>query len=285
MLCLDGREILLSDSISGVVPSKNASSLLQLNYNNQSIQAAMWQLASVDLIESYNKAEAEYYCVTKDLRSRSSLVKNEADGRKGDSASGDALAPKRAEFSYKAAFSPSASTNNVSNLLSEANLIESRVIVVHVNPDSGLTIFSVANSFGMMANSYVWIVIDWLPSVRDSSESTDVKNMNLLHGVLALSHHTPDSDHKNGFMTRCSLKYAGKWSINFYASYAYDFVWLAAHALTSFFNEGGNLSFSNDPALISSNGSSLNWTSLRMINGGQPLLKLLLSTNCMGIAG
>ncbi|GMH31568.1 hypothetical protein Nepgr_033412 [Nepenthes gracilis] len=60
----------------GVVLSRNASLLLQLNYNSQSVQAAMWQLASMDLIESYNKVEVEYYCVTKDLRSNSSPVKS-----------------------------------------------------------------------------------------------------------------------------------------------------------------------------------------------------------------
>ncbi|GMH08679.1 hypothetical protein Nepgr_010519 [Nepenthes gracilis] len=36
-------------------------------------------LASMDLIGSYNKAEVEYYCVTKDLRSSSSPVKSMLD--------------------------------------------------------------------------------------------------------------------------------------------------------------------------------------------------------------
>ncbi|GMH21371.1 hypothetical protein Nepgr_023213 [Nepenthes gracilis] len=56
---------------------------------------------------------------------------DDADGRNGDSASGDALTLKRAEFFYKAAFSPSASTNDISNLWGEVILMESRVIVVH----------------------------------------------------------------------------------------------------------------------------------------------------------
>ncbi|GMH08673.1 hypothetical protein Nepgr_010513 [Nepenthes gracilis] len=36
----------------------------------------MWQLASIDLIELYNKAEVEHCCATKDLRSGSRPVKN-----------------------------------------------------------------------------------------------------------------------------------------------------------------------------------------------------------------
>ncbi|GMH18474.1 hypothetical protein Nepgr_020315 [Nepenthes gracilis] len=59
------------------------------------------------------------------------VTRNAVDGRNGDSASGDALASKRANFSYKAAFSPSALTNDISNLRGEVNLMESRVIVVH----------------------------------------------------------------------------------------------------------------------------------------------------------
>ncbi|GMG98680.1 hypothetical protein Nepgr_000520 [Nepenthes gracilis] len=250
-------------------------SALQYPYFLRVTQSDYFQMYAIaDLVSYYGWSEVVAIYVDDDY------------GRNGVSALGDALAPKRAKISYKAAFSPSASTDDISNLLVEVNLMESRVFVVHVNPDSGLTIFSVANSLGMMASGYVWIVTDWLPSVLDSSESTDANNVNLLQGVLALRHHTPDSDHKEGFMTRWkNLKYAGKWSINSYAFYAYDSVWLAAHALDSFFNEGGNLSFSNDPALSSSNGSNLNLTSLRIFNGGQQLLKLLLSANYMGIAG
>ncbi|GMH28723.1 hypothetical protein Nepgr_030566 [Nepenthes gracilis] len=72
-------------------------------------------------------------------------------GRNGVSALGDALASKHTKISYKVAFSPSASTNDISNLLGEVNLMESRVIEAHVNSDSGLTIFSIANSFSMCA--------------------------------------------------------------------------------------------------------------------------------------
>ncbi|GMH09261.1 hypothetical protein Nepgr_011102 [Nepenthes gracilis] len=61
------------------VAELDGESVAALNYNSQSVQAAMWQLASLDLIESYNKAEVEHYCVTKDLRSGSSPVKSMLD--------------------------------------------------------------------------------------------------------------------------------------------------------------------------------------------------------------
>ncbi|GAB4825155.1 hypothetical protein Ancab_008030 [Ancistrocladus abbreviatus] len=207
-------------------------------------------------------------------------------GRNGISVLGDALAQNLAKISYKAAFSPGASRDNIADLLVEVKLKESRVFVVHVHPDSGRRIFSVAKSLGMMTNGYVWIATDWLPSVLDASEPVDTDTLNLLQGVIALRHHTPDSVLKKRFMSRWkNLKYAGNWSINSYSFYAYDSVWLAAYALDFFFNLGGNISFSNDPRLSSSNDNSFNLTSLRIFEGGEQLLKILLAVNYMGLAG
>ncbi|KAJ6334192.1 hypothetical protein OIU78_011156 [Salix suchowensis] len=89
-------------------------------------------------------------------------------GRSGISVLGDALAMKRAKISYKAALTPGASTSQISDLLLGVNQMESRVYVVHVNPDSGLSLFSVARSLQMMTTGYVWIATDWLPSVLDA---------------------------------------------------------------------------------------------------------------------
>ncbi|KAG0499024.1 hypothetical protein HPP92_003715 [Vanilla planifolia] len=60
-------------------------------------------------------------------------------GRGGISVLGDALALKRAKISYKAAIPPNFDQSELSELLVKVNLMESRVYVVHANPDSGLT--------------------------------------------------------------------------------------------------------------------------------------------------
>ncbi|KAI8011239.1 Glutamate receptor 3.4 [Camellia lanceoleosa] len=99
---------------------------------------------------------------------------------------GDALAKKRAKISYKAAFTPGACGNDINDLLVRVNMMESRVYVVYVNPDSVLTIFSVAKLLQMLTTDYNWIGTDWLPSVLDSSESIDLNTMNLLQGIIAL---------------------------------------------------------------------------------------------------
>ncbi|GAB2215022.1 hypothetical protein Droror1_Dr00019395 [Drosera rotundifolia] len=207
-------------------------------------------------------------------------------GRNAISVLGDALAQKRAKISYKAALSPGASVSEMTDLLVQVNLMESRVYVVHLNPDSGLALFSVAKTLGMMTQGYVWVATDWLPSVLDASEPMDHDRMNLLEGVLALRHHIPSSDRKKAFVSRWkNLKYTGNWSINSYTFYAYDSVWLAAHALDSFFHNGGNLTFLTDPRLSMLKGSRLNLTSLRIFQGGEELLNLLLASNYTGLAG
>ncbi|KAL9259093.1 Glutamate receptor 3.4-like protein [Drosera capensis] len=207
-------------------------------------------------------------------------------GRNGISVLGDALAEKSAKISYKATLSSGASESEISDLLVQVNLMESRVFILHVNPDSGLNVFSVAKNLAMMSEGYVWIATDWLLSVIDATQPVDHGTMNLLQGVVALRHHIPSSDLKKKFVSRWkNLQYGGNRSLNSYSFYAYDSVWLAAHALDSFLNNGGNISFSRDPKLSVIKGSSLNLASLSIFDGGRKLINLLLGSNYTGLAG
>jgi len=207
-------------------------------------------------------------------------------GRGGISVLGDALAKKRAKISYKAAFPPHAPQSKINDLLVGVNLMESRVYIVHVNPDSGLTVFSVAKSLGMMTGGYVWIATDWLPSLLDSSKTDDPDTLNLLHGVISLRHHTPDTDLKKKFISRWNnLKDNESVGFNSYALYAYDSVWLAARALDVYLKEGGKISFSDDPRLRETNGSKLQLTSLRIFDGGEQFLQTILRMNFTGVSG
>ncbi|KAK8993679.1 hypothetical protein V6N11_007904 [Hibiscus sabdariffa] len=228
--------------------------------------------AIVDIVEYYGWREVVAIFVDDDY------------GRGGISILGDALAKKRSKISYKAAFSPGDDGSKINDLLVEVNLMESRVYVVHVNPDTGLNIFSVAKSLNMMDDGYVWIATDWLPTYLDSMESVGSDTMNLLQGVVALRHYTPDTNLKKKFISRWKGSF-GSAGFNSYALYAYDSVWLVAHALEVFLNEGGNLSFSYDSNLQDMNGSMLHLSSLRVFNGGEQLRQTLLRMNFTGLSG
>ncbi|XP_042505195.1 glutamate receptor 3.4-like isoform X2 [Macadamia integrifolia] len=250
---------------------------LQYPYFLRTTQSDYFQMYAIaDLVEYYGWREVIAIYVDDDY------------GRGGISVLGDALAKKLSKISYKAAFPPGASRSTISDLLVGVNLMESRAYIVHVNPDSGLTVFSVAKSLGMMSSGYVWIATDWLPSVLDSSEPVDPDTMDLLQGVVALRHHTPDSGIRKNFISRWSdLQRKGNAtsSLNSYGLYAYDSVWLVAHALEEFLSEGGNISFSNDPSLHDAKGSSLNLLGLRLFEGGQKLLQKLTVMNFTGLIG
>ncbi|XP_038900846.1 glutamate receptor 3.4-like [Benincasa hispida] len=208
------------------------------------------------------------------------------NGRSGISALSDALAKKRAKISYKAAFPPGSPNSVINDLLVSINLMESRVYVVHVNPDTGLSVFSMAKKLQMMGSGYVWIATDWLPTFLDSFETNSPEVMNQLQGVVALRHHTPDGDLKKNFVSKWrNLKYKKSSNFNSYALYAYDSVWLAARALDTFIKEGGNISFSNDPKLRENNESTLHLKSLRVFNGGEQLLQTIKRTNFTGVSG
>ncbi|XP_050103622.1 glutamate receptor 3.4-like isoform X1 [Malus sylvestris] len=249
---------------------------LQYPYFVRTTQSDYFQMYAVaDLVEYFGWREVIAIFVDDDC------------GRNGISILGDALAVKRSKISFKAAFSPGAPESDLKELLVRVNLMESRVYFVHVNPDTGLTIFSIANALGMMTSGYVWIATDWLPSHLDSLNPPGPDDtMNHLQGVVALRHHTPDTDLKKRFMSRWSkLQHDGSPSFNSYALYAYDSIWLAARALDVFFNEGGNVSFSNDRRLKDTDQSTLHLTSLRIFDGGQKYLQTILKMNFTGISG
>ncbi|XP_010510025.1 PREDICTED: glutamate receptor 3.5-like isoform X2 [Camelina sativa] len=211
-------------------------------------------------------------------------------GRNGVSVLGDALAKKRAKISYKAAITPGAGNSSISGLLASVNLMESRIFVVHVNPDSGLNIFSVAKSLGMMGSGYVWITTDWLLTALDSMEPLDTKTMDLLQGVVAFRHYTPESEKKRQFQARWK-NFRSKESsrsddgFNSYALYAYDSVWLVARALDVFFSQGNTVTFSSDPNLKNTNDSNIKLSALDVFDEGERFLQTILEINYTGLTG
>ncbi|GMG99970.1 hypothetical protein Nepgr_001810 [Nepenthes gracilis] len=80
MLCLDRREIVQAESRNGVATSRTSSSLLQLNYNSPSVQAAMWQLAFVaelPICYRYLHGENEKSSFSQPFRDAKCLYANE----------------------------------------------------------------------------------------------------------------------------------------------------------------------------------------------------------------
>ncbi|KAK4600284.1 hypothetical protein RGQ29_010092 [Quercus rubra] len=208
-------------------------------------------------------------------------------GRNGMLALEDKLAERRCRISYKAGISPGSGVNrgDIMDLLIKVALMESRVIVLHVNPDSGFLVLSVAQYLGMMGNGYVWIATDWLSYFLDSKAPLPLENTDSMQGVLALRQHTPESDRKRAFFSRWKKLTGGSLGLHSYGLYAYDSVWLLAHALEAFFEQGGVISFSNDSRLHSLGGGNLHLEAMSIFDDGKLLLQNILQSNLVGLTG
>ncbi|RWR90558.1 Ionotropic glutamate receptor [Cinnamomum micranthum f. kanehirae] len=183
-------------------------------------------------------------------------------GRGGISALEDKLAEKRCKISYKAAIRPGTelSQNDIIDILITVALMESRVIVLHSYPDSD----------------------SWAPVTSDTMEK--------IQGILTTRPHTVDSVKKRTFVSRWSnltskMRSASLVGLNAYGLYAYDTVWMIAHAINKFFNEGGTISFSNDSILHDGKGGTLHLEAMTIFNGGKHLLSNILQTNQIGLSG
>ncbi|KAL0313872.1 UNVERIFIED_CONTAM: Glutamate receptor 3.3 [Sesamum angustifolium] len=195
---------------------------------------------------------------------------------------------RRCRVSYKAGIPPGdLSRSEIMDILVKVALTESRVIVLHAYPAAGFMVFSVAHYLGMMDDGYVWIATDWLSSALDSASPQRAQTLTeTMQGVLVLRQHTPDSERKRAFMARWNNLTGGSLGLSTYGLYAYDTVWLTAHAIDSFLSQGGVISFSNDSRLNSLEGKSqLHLEALVIFDGGPLLLKNILQTEFVGLTG
>nr|CAB3454468.1 unnamed protein product [Digitaria exilis] len=118
-------------------------------------------------------------------------------GRGGITALGDLLAKRKCKIAYKAKLPRGAANTTIEKILMQVNEMESRVYVIHVNPDSGLNVFSAAKSLGMMSSGY---------------------------GVLVLRQHVADSEIRKATLSkRNNLTRNG----SAYYMRAYDSVWFS----------------------------------------------------------
>ncbi|KAF3434884.1 hypothetical protein FNV43_RR21971 [Rhamnella rubrinervis] len=216
------------------------------------------------------------------------IYTDDDQSRNGVVSLGDRLVERRCKISYKAALppDPSATRNEVKDQLAKIQIKESRVIVVHTYSKTGLLIFDVANELGMMEEGYVWIASAWLSTVLDSTSPLSPNTYNSIKGALTLRPHTPDSKRKRDFISRWNQLSNGTIGLNAYGLYAYDTVWLLAHAVKLLLEKGVTISFSNHTGLSKlDGGGTMNLGKLSVFDGGEELLDNILKTNMVGLTG
>ncbi|KAI3921958.1 hypothetical protein MKX01_005647 [Papaver californicum] len=242
------------------LPPQIRLSSIQFPFFVRMTQSDLHQMAAVaDIIDYYGWRDVIAVYIDDDFR------------RNGIAALGDQLAQKRCRISYKVGISPviGVSRSEVLDLLVKVTAVESRVVLLHVNPDLGLKIFAVAQSLGMMGNGYVWIATDWLSSVLDSSWPVPPAIMDTMQGVLVLRQHIHDSERNREFFIRWKNLTGGSLGLNSYGMYAYDTVWLIAHAINTFLLTG----------------ERLHLEAMSIFSGGKLLLNSILQSSLLGLTG
>ncbi|KAK0604337.1 hypothetical protein LWI29_014664 [Acer saccharum] len=211
-------------------------------------------------------------------------------GRNGIAVLGDKLAAKRCKMTFKARLSLTATKDEITDLLVKVALSESRILVVHTSASWGMEVFHIAHDLGMLGSGYVWIATDWLSTVLDTNSPLSEDEMEDIQGVVSLRMHTPDSVLRSRFVSRWKNltsveKSNGPIGLNTYGLYAYDTVWLLAHAIDSLFRQGGNISFSKDSRLAEIRGGELHLDALNIFDEGNLLRHSILQVNMTGLSG
>ncbi|XP_043711030.1 glutamate receptor 3.6-like isoform X2 [Telopea speciosissima] len=253
-------------------------SSLQYPFFVRAVQNDLFQMAAVaEIVDRYNWREVTAIFIDDDY------------GRNGVAALGDQLAERRCKISYKAAMSPEMGRDEIADVLVKVAMMESRVLILHTYPELGLKVFDLAHNLGMTGAGYVWIATSWLSTVLDTDSSLPSVSVNLIQGVLTLRMHTPDSEQKRKFSFRWNKLTRENKSEHFglsaYGLYAYDTVWLLAHAINAFFDQGGTISFSQDRRLKDEHGGNLHLEAMRIFTEGKLFLKNILQSNLTGLTG
>ncbi|EEF38195.1 glutamate receptor 3.7 [Ricinus communis] len=251
-------------------------SALQFPFFVRTTQSDSYQMAAMaELVDFYGWKEVIGIYVDDD------------PGRNGINAFDDELEKKMAK-TYKLQLSVNFDEAEITGLLKKSKSLGPRVYVVHVNPDPRMRIFTVAKKLQMMTDNYVWFATDWLSATVDSFSRINRTELSVLHGVVALRQHIPESSQKRAFVSRWrEMQQKGLVSseLNTYGLQAYDTVWAVAYAIDNFINEFKNITFPLNHELLEMKTSELQLRELKIFNGGNDLLNKILQLNFTGLSG
>ncbi|KAL9664276.1 hypothetical protein QQ045_019675 [Rhodiola kirilowii] len=242
-------------------------------------QSDLFQMAAVAaIIDHYQWREV------------TAVYSDDDDGRNSITTLGEKLAENHGKITYRAALEPEMSADDITNKLIQVGLEATRVIVVCVPISTGSLVFDVAHSLNMMGSGYVWIATSWLSTILDTDSPLPIETLDKFQGVITLRMHTQDSNLKRAFFSRWrdltsreALDYPP--GLNVYGLYAYDSVWLLAHALDAFIKDAGNLSFTKYGNFHKRGDAFLRLDALSIFDGGKLLLKKIEQVNMTGITG
>ncbi|XP_028807072.1 glutamate receptor 2.7-like [Neltuma alba] len=183
---------------------------------------------------------------------------------------------------YQSSISASATDEDIRAELYKLMTMQTRVFVVHMNPNPGVRLFNIARQIGMMSKGYVWIVTDGLANGLSSLNSSVIESM---EGVLGVRTYIPKTERLDDFKFRWKRRFLQDnptlvdTHLNVFGVWAYD----AATALAMAIEKVAT----NNLGFAASNGSSSS-TDLERIGvskSGEQLREALSNTTFTGLSG
>eukprot|EP01018_Ginkgo_biloba_P003627 Gb_16317 [translate_table: standard] len=200
----------------------------------------------------------------------------------------DALEKYGSKLTYKVAFDPQIDEKGIGSILTQLSQMESRVFVVHMQPGVARVLFSTAYYLRMLSSGYVWIVTDSIANILDAIYLDNDDFLKATQGVIGTRGFIPESLKVKNFRSEWKNIVGHSNSkdaqMTAYAFYAYDSLWMIAHAIDKFLRNGGNVSFV-DPTIPADAGGQFDMAKLKVFEGGDLLLRQILEIEFTGLTG
>ncbi|KAJ7966325.1 Glutamate receptor [Quillaja saponaria] len=194
----------------------------------------------------------------------------------------NALQQVNARVPYLSVIPSLATDEQISGELYKLMTMESRVFIVHMSPELGSRLFTIAKQIGIMNQGYAWIVTDGMANVLNHLDHLVIDSM---QGVLGVKTCIPKTKQLDEFRVRWKRKYLQNYPkdvdahLNIFGLWAYD----AITALAMAVEEVGSTNFGFQMKDASINSTDLE--NFGVSQNGEKLREALLSTRFRGIAG
>eukprot|EP00850_Spirogloea_muscicola_P009020 SM000049S16791 [mRNA] locus=s49:744747:762811:- [translate_table: standard] len=221
-------------------------------------------------------------------------------GRNGVLAFSAALAPEEVTIDAQVAVDLNANLTVVTKLLGQLRQHETTVFLAHLQPQLVPLVIeagkfkrphhvSAANSLGMLTPGHVWIASDSTMSILADLPSSVLQ---LGQGIIGTRSYIPKTEllmrvTENWKMLNHTLyPCAGANAMSPYTLFAYETVWVVAHALEQFLNRGGSFNFKpSTTPLDAQSGGNTQLGDLLVNTGGADFLSTIYDTTFEGLTG
>ncbi|CAH8322075.1 unnamed protein product [Eruca vesicaria subsp. sativa] len=190
----------------------------------------------------------------------------------------DAFQENNVRIRYRCAISLYSSNDQIENELLKLKTMPTRVFIVHMLPDLGSRLFSIAKKIGMMEPGYVWIVTNGIGDLISSMEESSVEDM---HGVLGVKTYFSRSKELTYLKTRWRKRFGEE--LNHFECWAYDAATALAKSVEKISDV--NMSFSGTKKNTSRDDIETDLDDIGTSLSGPKLLEALSTVSFKGVAG